>query len=50
MPLVEAHDTIALVSQPAHALKARVYLRRQRPDLAGHHLVAARQAAARLHA
>ncbi|UFN44435.1 YdcF family protein [Nocardioides okcheonensis] len=34
VPLVEAHDTIALVSQPAHALKARVYLRRQRPDLA----------------
>lgn len=33
-PLVEHHDAITLVSQPAHALKARVYLRRHRPDLA----------------
>lgn len=33
-PLVEHHDVIKLVSQPAHALKARVYLRRHRPDLA----------------
>lgn len=33
-PLVEQHDSITLVSQPSHALKARVYLRRQRPDLA----------------
>ena len=34
VPLVEDVDTIKLVSQPSHALKARVYLRRQRPDLA----------------
>ena len=27
-------DRIKIVSQPAHALKARAYLRRQRPDLA----------------
>ncbi len=33
-PLVEHVEAVKLVSQPAHALKARVYLRRQRPDLA----------------
>ncbi|MFE7406736.1 YdcF family protein [Isoptericola sp. NPDC057559] len=35
LPLVEDADRITIVSQPAHALKARVYARRQRPDLAG---------------
>ncbi|MET8468439.1 YdcF family protein [Streptomyces sp. NPDC006422] len=34
IPLIEDADRIAFVSQPAHALKARAYLRRQRPDLA----------------
>ncbi|SCK08747.1 DUF218 domain-containing protein [Streptomyces sp. WMMB 714] len=34
IPLLERADRIKIVSQPAHALKARVYLRRQRPDLA----------------
>ncbi|WP_306320208.1 MULTISPECIES: YdcF family protein [unclassified Streptomyces] len=34
IPLVEHADRIKVVSQPAHALKARAYLRRQRPDLA----------------
>lgn len=34
VPLLEDADRIKFVSQPAHALKARVYLRRQRPDLA----------------
>ncbi|MGX1371194.1 uncharacterized SAM-binding protein YcdF (DUF218 family) [Streptomyces canus] len=34
IPLVEDVDRIKIVSQPAHALKARAYLRRQRPDLA----------------
>ena len=34
LPLVESADTIKIVSQPAHGLKARVYLSRQRPDLA----------------
>ena len=34
IPLLEDVDRIKIVSQPAHALKARVYLRRQRPDLA----------------
>ena len=34
IPLLEDVDRIAIVSQPAHALKARAYLRRQRPDLA----------------
>ncbi|EST36102.1 hypothetical protein M878_03100 [Streptomyces roseochromogenus subsp. oscitans DS 12.976] len=33
-PLLEDADRIKIVSQPAHALKARAYLRRQRPDLA----------------
>lgn len=33
-PLLEDAQRIAIVSQPAHALKARAYLRRQRPDLA----------------
>jgi hypothetical protein len=33
-PLLEGVDRIKIVSQPAHALKARAYLRRQRPDLA----------------
>jgi uncharacterized SAM-binding protein YcdF (DUF218 family) len=33
-PLVEQADIIKIVSQPAHALKARTYLARQRPDLA----------------
>ncbi|MCF3964181.1 YdcF family protein, partial [Streptomyces fuscigenes] len=35
IPLIEDADRIRIVSQPAHALKARAYLRRQRPDLAG---------------
>ncbi|SEF00873.1 DUF218 domain-containing protein [Streptomyces sp. 3213] len=34
IPLLEDADRIKIVSQPAHALKAREYLRRQRPDLA----------------
>ncbi|MFB8025604.1 MULTISPECIES: YdcF family protein [unclassified Streptomyces] len=34
IPLIEHADRIKIVSQPAHALKARAYLRRQRPDLA----------------
>lgn len=34
IPLLEKVDRIKIVSQPAHALKARAYLRRQRPDLA----------------
>jgi uncharacterized SAM-binding protein YcdF (DUF218 family) len=34
IPLLENVDRIKIVSQPAHALKARAYLRRQRPDLA----------------
>ncbi|MFJ7625948.1 YdcF family protein [Streptomyces sp. NPDC097595] len=34
IPLVEGVDRIKIASQPAHALKARAYLRRQRPDLA----------------
>ncbi|MFD7503875.1 YdcF family protein [Streptomyces sp. NPDC059850] len=34
IPLLEDIDRIKIVSQPAHALKARAYLRRQRPDLA----------------
>ncbi|WP_031467321.1 YdcF family protein [Sciscionella sediminilitoris] len=34
VPLLEDTDRIKIVSQPAHAFKARVYLRRQRPDLA----------------
>lgn len=34
IPLLEEADLIKIVSQPAHALKARAYLRRQRPDLA----------------
>ncbi|MFJ8673345.1 YdcF family protein [Streptomyces sp. NPDC093589] len=34
IPLLEDVDRIAIASQPAHALKARAYLRRQRPDLA----------------
>ncbi|MFD6134326.1 YdcF family protein [Isoptericola sp. NPDC060257] len=33
LPLVEDADRITIVSQPAHALKARVYVARQRPDL-----------------
>lgn len=33
-PLVEDADRITIVSQPAHALKARAYLVKQRPDLA----------------
>lgn len=35
IPLLDGVDRIKIVSQPAHALKARAYLRRQRPDLAG---------------
>jgi uncharacterized SAM-binding protein YcdF (DUF218 family) len=35
IPLLEDVDRIKVASQPAHALKARAYLRRQRPDLAG---------------
>ncbi|SEE47491.1 DUF218 domain-containing protein [Streptomyces sp. 2131.1] len=34
IPLLEGVDCIKIASQPAHALKARAYLRRQRPDLA----------------
>ncbi|MER7786539.1 YdcF family protein [Streptomyces sp. NPDC097640] len=34
LPLLEDVDRIKIASQPAHALKARAYLRRQRPDLA----------------
>lgn len=34
IPLLEDVDCIKIVSQPAHALKARAYVRRQRPDLA----------------
>lgn len=34
IPLIEDVDRIKIASQPAHALKARAYLRRQRPDLA----------------
>lgn len=34
IPLLENADRIKIVSQPAHALKAREYLGRQRPDLA----------------
>ncbi|MEU3369244.1 YdcF family protein [Streptomyces sp. NPDC006660] len=34
IPLLEDVDRIKFASQPAHALKARAYLRRQRPDLA----------------
>ncbi|WP_326682892.1 YdcF family protein [Streptomyces sp. NBC_01237] len=34
IPLLKDVDRIKIVSQPAHALKARAYLRRQRPDLA----------------
>ncbi|MEU8625580.1 YdcF family protein [Streptomyces sp. NPDC048669] len=34
IPLLEDVDRIKIASQPAHAFKARVYLRRQRPDLA----------------
>ncbi|EDY59517.1 MULTISPECIES: YdcF family protein [Streptomyces] len=34
IPLLENADRVKIVSQPAHALKARAYLRRQRPDLA----------------
>ncbi|MGW3291414.1 YdcF family protein [Streptomyces sp. NPDC001002] len=33
IPLLEDVDRIKIASQPAHALKARAYLRRQRPDL-----------------
>lgn len=34
IPLLEEVDRIKIASQPAHALKARAYVRRQRPDLA----------------
>lgn len=34
IPLLEDVDRMKIASQPAHALKARAYLRRQRPDLA----------------
>jgi uncharacterized SAM-binding protein YcdF (DUF218 family) len=33
IPLIEDAAHIKIASQPAHALKARAYLRRQRPDL-----------------
>lgn len=33
IPLIEDADRIKIASQPAHALKARAYLRRQRHDL-----------------
>lgn len=41
IPLLEDVDRIKIVSQPAHALKARAYLRRQRPDLAERLVLAA---------
>jgi uncharacterized SAM-binding protein YcdF (DUF218 family) len=34
IPLLEDVDRVKIASQPAHALKARAYLRRRRPDLA----------------
>ncbi|MBM7787565.1 YdcF family protein [Tenggerimyces flavus] len=34
IPFVEDADRIKIVSQPLHALKARLYVQRQRPDLA----------------
>lgn len=34
LPMVEDVDRLKIASLPAHALKARVYVRRQRPDLA----------------
>lgn len=34
IPAIEQARRVAVVSQPLHALKARWYLRRQRPDLA----------------
>ncbi|MER5861583.1 YdcF family protein [Streptomyces sp900105245] len=34
IPLLEDADRIKIASHPAHAFKARAYLRRQRPDLA----------------
>ncbi|MBK0330909.1 YdcF family protein [Brachybacterium sp. MASK1Z-5] len=34
LPMIEDVDRIKIASLPAHALKARVYVRRQRPDLA----------------
>lgn len=34
LPLVERVDRIVIASQPAHALKVRAYVRRQRPELA----------------
>jgi hypothetical protein len=34
LPLVEHADRIVFASQPAHALKLRAYVRRQRPELA----------------
>jgi hypothetical protein len=34
MPLIEGADQIVVASQPAHALKVRAYIQRQRPDLA----------------
>lgn len=34
IPLIEHADRIKIVSNPLHALKARLYLRHQRPDLA----------------
>ncbi|WP_431843221.1 YdcF family protein [Calidifontibacter indicus] len=34
LPLIEDCDGLVFASQPAHALKARVYVRRQRPEWA----------------
>lgn len=34
IPLLHGVDRIKIISQPAHALKARIYLRRQHPELA----------------
>lgn len=34
IPMVDGADRITIVSEPVHALKARLFLRRQRPDLA----------------
>lgn len=34
LPLMENADRVVIASQPAHALKIRAYIRRQRPDVA----------------
>jgi uncharacterized SAM-binding protein YcdF (DUF218 family) len=35
LPMIDDVDRVKIASLPAHALKARVYVRRQRPDLVG---------------